>query len=482
KYELENYLEEHVWAESDESQRPVVRGLTRARLHRVDPENYDRPKSPAPVGDQITATQLTPDTSYIDLFKHFNVAIRNKHLMFPKDGSAYQIYQRMGNAPEAQRLKSRMKIILGTKLQDLPQKALNDYITSPASELKKRFTAKDDYQYYPDYLALAIKLQGEDNPLSKPLKSKHHYFKGLNYRLEAEEQANKDELYNLGLAEQNKALDFDPEGSHIYNEIGIIYRELQNPSEAEANFLTANALSPKWSLPLNNLAITYKEMDGMMEEAVEKYQEAIDLDTTLALPYYNLAKLYDDKGSYDQAIPIYLKSISLDDSYADAFYNLGRIYAITNQPVEETEKLLDRYYELDAAGAYDYLAMKAYLYNKNQLYEKAIEVNQAIYDLDNSEVTRLRTIGFYEKELGHLEKAESAFDAYIQLVPEDKMAFLGRSESLVLQGKDKQALKDLSQALELDTELWNIIAEEPSFEGLKGDKVFEKLRMQYEKN
>src|SRR6185503_9272363 len=68
------------------------------------------------------------------------------------------------------------------------------------------------------------------------------------------------------------------------------------------------------------------ELAGDREAAIKDYGEAIALDTSNALPYFNRGNVYDQLGQLDNAIADYTQAIKLDATDPDAFNNRGQAY------------------------------------------------------------------------------------------------------------------------------------------------------------
>jgi tetratricopeptide (TPR) repeat protein len=62
---------------------------------------------------------------------------------------------------------------------------------------------------------------------------------------------------------------------------------------------------------------------GQLEEAIEAYRKAIQLDPNFAMAYSNLGNALKDKGQLEEAIEAYRKAIQLDPNFAMAYGNLG---------------------------------------------------------------------------------------------------------------------------------------------------------------
>ena len=64
---------------------------------------------------------------------------------------------------------------------------------------------------------------------------------------------------------------------------------------------------------------------GSLDDALDAYNKAIELDPTFAWPYSNLALVHVQKGQYGEAIPLYQKSVELFDSFKDKAVSWNRL-------------------------------------------------------------------------------------------------------------------------------------------------------------
>jgi tetratricopeptide (TPR) repeat protein len=105
---------------------------------------------------------------------------------------------------------------------------------------------------------------------------------------------------------------------------------------------------------------------GKYDEAIDDYNQTIQVEPNYAAAYNNRGRSYYAKGDYDMAIADFNQAIALDPNYADAYNNRGRAYyakadmdralADYNQAIT-----LDPEFSLAYHGrAYVYLAKKDY--------------------------------------------------------------------------------------------------------------------------
>ena len=75
----------------------------------------------------------------------------------------------------------------------------------------------------------------------------------------------------------------------------------------------------------NALGAAYRK-EGMINEAVEAYKNAIKLQKDYVEAHYNLGIAYRENGQFEKAEVEYKQAIVLDPNFAPAHYNLGIFY------------------------------------------------------------------------------------------------------------------------------------------------------------
>jgi tetratricopeptide (TPR) repeat protein len=67
------------------------------------------------------------------------------------------------------------------------------------------------------------------------------------------------------------------------------------------------------------------------DKAIADYTQALQLDPSYAVAYYNRGIAYDDLEQYDKAIADYDQALQLDSSYTKAYYSRGNAYYALRQ-------------------------------------------------------------------------------------------------------------------------------------------------------
>jgi tetratricopeptide (TPR) repeat protein len=68
-----------------------------------------------------------------------------------------------------------------------------------------------------------------------------------------------------------------------------------------------------------------------LAKAKQFYEKALEVDPEYALAHFDLANLYDERGDRNKAVEHYLAALKVAPHYADAHYNLALLYQGSNQ-------------------------------------------------------------------------------------------------------------------------------------------------------
>ncbi len=69
-------------------------------------------------------------------------------------------------------------------------------------------------------------------------------------------------------------------------------------------------------------------------EAERHYRQALEVDPQYALAHFNLGNLFDERGNRAEALSHYLAALQIHPTYADAHYNVALLYQSIGQPLK----------------------------------------------------------------------------------------------------------------------------------------------------
>ncbi len=157
-------------------------------------------------------------------------------------------------------------------------------------------------------------------------------------------------------------------------------REYDRAIEICGEFSENVASLPKYKAAFDNLWGEVLRREGKNDEAIGKYEKAIELDRKLASPYNNWGIALQSKGKNDEAIGKYKKAIEVDRKLASPYINWG-IALMNEGKNDEAIGKYEKAIELDPKRASPYINWGIALQNEGKddeaigKYEKAIEVD-----------------------------------------------------------------------------------------------------------
>jgi tetratricopeptide (TPR) repeat protein len=139
-------------------------------------------------------------------------------------------------------------------------------------------------------------------------------------------------LFNFDTAELGSLTSFTAKPSYdrgaerqaeSYFQQGLALEETGAPiEEAIQSYKKAVELNPAAAGALVNLGTIYYRQRNY-PEAERHYQQAIEVDSNYPLAHYNLGNLFDEQGDLTQAEQHYTTALRLNPNYADAHFNLA---------------------------------------------------------------------------------------------------------------------------------------------------------------
>ena len=217
-----------------------------------------------------------------------------------------------------------------------------------------------------------------------------------------------------------------------------IYNDLIGFIANEKNYETAKGLFYQGVASLNK---------GEYKEVIEKYDQAIELNSNHAEFYNNRGFAKNKLRQYHEAIADYDKAIELDSNYVMAYTNRG---VVKNNLKQYREAIADynKAIELNPnhAEAYNNRGNVEYHLEQHQgaitYYDKAIELNSNYAEFYNNR-------GVAKDKLRQYQEAINDFNKTIELNPNYAIAYNNRGLTENNLGQYQEAIGDFSKAIEL---------------------------------
>jgi len=182
----------------------------------------------------------------------------------------------------------------------------------------------------------------------------------------------------LGKIESDKVLN-NREKASVFNKIGQLHRSDNQLDEAIDYFQKAIDLDPHNSLYQSNTGLAYTSL-MKWPEAEEAIMKAIDSDPENALYYNDLGNVYYRNNRFKDAVKCYQKAISLKPDIAVYHSNLGLAYTNLEQ-WEDAEKSVMQAISLDPHNAH-YQNDLGNIYYNSGYFVKAIHCYNLAISLD----------------------------------------------------------------------------------------------------
>ena len=110
------------------------------------------------------------------------------------------------------------------------------------------------------------------------------------------------------------------------NNLANIYAYLGKDDLAIAKYEQALGINYRTKIRDHRIETIEENRKLLFDNLEKKYRDTLKAQPFSAVPYYNLAYLYERKGRFSEAIPYYEKAIELKPKFAEAISNLGNVY------------------------------------------------------------------------------------------------------------------------------------------------------------
>ena len=138
---------------------------------------------------------------------------------------------------------------------------------------------------------------------------------------------------------------------------GLTLEETGAPVDEVVNaYEKAVELNPNAAGALVNLGTIYYRM-GKLERAENLYLRAVQSDPEYALAEFNLGNLYEERRDPKRARDHYLAAVKLNPQYADAYFNLALVSEQTGEQMRAVG-YWNAYLKLDASSSWAQVARK----------------------------------------------------------------------------------------------------------------------------
>ena len=188
--------------------------------------------------------------------------------------------------------------------------------------------------------------------------------------------------------------------------------------------------------------------ESKLEEALEAFENAIELDPELAQAHFNKGLVLSDLSRLDDAIASYATAVQLDPAYAEAHFRLGQAWYGKGQ-VQECIEALQRAVEIEPSHAPAHLSLGQILFTEGRARESVAALQNAV-QADPELADAHLALGNVWGALGDVDEAIKAFGEAVRLAPDKPEAHFRLAVSLYGAEEYAEAWKHVHQAQDLE--------------------------------
>ncbi|MBW4638132.1 MAG: tetratricopeptide repeat protein [Gloeocapsa sp. UFS-A4-WI-NPMV-4B04] len=235
--------------------------------------------------------------------------------------------------------------------------------------------------------------------------------------------------YQLALDTLLKALDLEPSRAVHHYHIGLVLEKVGAIPQAIQAYEEAINLDSEWIDAYNNLGNIFLKA-GKIEEAEATYKKAIAAKPEHFGSYLNLGNVLMEQHQVDEAVETYEKALHLKPRDPDILHNLGVALDAKNAPAQ-------------AALYYGYS-----YYRKGQ-YQEAIEQYQQFLETQTGDVHFYIALADCYKSLNQYEETIKTYQQGIQLYPTSAEIYFFLALGLRDFGRTQEAITFATEASQL---------------------------------
>ncbi len=375
---------------------------------------------------QVRATEPS------ELRRAFDRAVKEGRLLAPTGQSAWDLYQRLLQAPVPQPEKEDARDSLAIALEDEGQKILVAYLRGDATPLSAA-----EYHRGADLFSKASDL----TPDFPKLKARARFCDGRALVSEGK--------YMDAESALKESIAIDPDGAYSYNALGLAYLSLRRYNEAIQYFQSAEERAPKWAYPHYNRALAYTDM-GRLQDAEREYKDAIERGPNYSYLHNNLGGLYLRMNRQSDAEKEFRRAIELAPNQPYGYNMLGGLYR-TQGKLKDAEAQFRRAIEVRADMTEARINLAGVLMDRGDA-EQAIRVLDEARKLDMRNADLHRYLGQLLLDRARLEEAENEFVLLQTLQPNDPTTFELLGDVHSAQKRFAEAVEEYRTALQLTTD------------------------------
>ena len=179
---------------------------------------------------------------------------------------------------------------------------------------------------------------------------------------------------------------------------------------------------------------------GRLEESIQAYQKALELQPKSAEAYYNQGNALREQGRLEESVQAYQKAIEIQPNHPDAYSNLG--IALQEQGrLEESIQTYRKAIEIQPNHSGVYNNLGVVLKEQGRL-EESIQAYQKVLEVQPNHSEAYSNLGIALQEQGRLEESIQAYQKSIHIQPDSAETHNNLGLVLLLLGDFRRGWKE----------------------------------------
>ena len=231
-----------------------------------------------------------------------------------------------------------------------------------------------------------------------------------------------------------------------HNNLGTAFLQLGQLDEAITRYQKALQIKPDYAVACYNLGYALLQK-GNVDEAIAQYKKALEIKPDYADAHNSMGDALFQKGSVDEAIAQFQKALEIQPSYAEAHNNLGNALfrqGRLDEAITQYQQALQ--IKSDYAEAHNNLGST--LFQKGSVDEAIVQF-QKVLEIQPNFVDAHYNLGVALARKGLLDEAIAQYLQALQIKPDYAEARNNLGYALLQKGRISEAIIQYQKALEI---------------------------------
>jgi len=191
----------------------------------------------------------------------------------------------------------------------------------------------------------------------------------------------------------------------------------------------------------------YLSGSGRTEEAIEHFNEALQIKPDYAKAHFSLGVALASQGKFDEAVEHFIKTVRIDPGFAEAYCNLGNALDAQGK-LEEAIVSYIKALQINPDLAEVHYNLGLILIRLGRFDMAVAHLAEALR-IKPDFTGALNKLGYVLTRQGKLNEAINEYSRFLQSFPDSPDAHNGLGIALAMQGKFNQAVEHFNEALRI---------------------------------